>query len=110
VKIDRSFLARYEKRRKLLGGMILLVHACGLRVAVKGVETIEHRELLRELGCDLLQGFLLARPRPPEQLRASFGLDLPFHEGASIVPAAGTDAADSPRVSRRAAAGRFRVK
>lgn len=109
VKIDRSFLARYEKRQELLGGIILLAHACGLRVAGEGVETTEHRELLGELGCDLLQGFLLARPMPPEQLRASFGLDLPFHEGASIVPASDTLAADSPRKSR-AAAGRFGIK
>jgi diguanylate cyclase (GGDEF)-like protein len=109
VKIDRSFLARYEKRQELLGGIILLAHACGLRVAVEGVETTEHRQLLRELGCDLMQGFLLARPMPPEQLRASFALDLPFHEGASIVPASDMNAADNPRKSR-AAAGRLRVK
>jgi diguanylate cyclase (GGDEF)-like protein len=87
VKIDRSFLARHEKRCELLGGIISLVKACGLRVTVEGVETPEHLELLSELGCDFLQGFLLARPMPAEQLRSSFGLDLPFHEGASIVPA-----------------------
>jgi len=92
VKIDRSFLARYDKRSELLGGIISLVKACGFLVAVEGVETLEHRELLSELGCDLLQGFLLARPMPAEQLRSSFGLDLPFHEGASIVPAAATTA------------------
>jgi len=97
VKIDRSFLARYEKRRELLGGIISLAQACGLRVVVEGVETAEHRELLRELGCDLLQGFLLARPQPAEQLRSSLGLDLPFHDGASIVPA--TERADAPEIS-----------
>jgi diguanylate cyclase (GGDEF)-like protein len=92
VKIDRSFLARYNKRSELLGGIISLVKACGFSVAVEGVETAEHRELLSQLGCDLLQGFLLARPMPPEQLRSTFGLDLPFHDGASIVPA--NDTAD----------------
>jgi predicted signal transduction protein with EAL and GGDEF domain len=64
-------------------------------VAVEGVETLEHRELLSGLGCDLLQGFLLARPMPAEQLRSSCGLDLPFHEGASMVPtAAANETAD----------------
>jgi diguanylate cyclase (GGDEF)-like protein len=87
VKIDRSFLMRHEKRRELLGGIISLAQACGLRVAVEGVESTEHQDLLRELGCDLLQGFLLARPLPPEQLRATLGLDLPFHESIPIVPA-----------------------
>ena len=113
VKIDRSFLARYEKRRELLGGIISLVKACGLRVAVEGVETIEHRELLSELGCDLLQGFLLARPQPVEQLRSSLGLDhgreLPFHEGASIVPTTATNDPDKLRASR-AASRRFHIK
>ena len=72
VKIDRSFLNQHHKRRELLGGMIALAQACGLRVVAEGVETAEHDELLKELGCDLLQGFLLARPMPAESLRALF--------------------------------------
>jgi predicted signal transduction protein with EAL and GGDEF domain len=72
IKIDRSFLEEHDKRRELLSGMISLVQACGLRVAVEGVETTEHDQLLQELGCDLLQGFLLARPMSSENLRASF--------------------------------------
>jgi len=72
IKIDRSFLEQHDKRRELLSGMISLAQACGLRVAVEGVETTEHDELLQELGCDLLQGFLLARPMSSEKLRALF--------------------------------------
>jgi diguanylate cyclase (GGDEF)-like protein len=101
VKIDRSFLARSENRRELLGGIISLAQACGLRVAVEGVETAEHRELLAELGCDLLQGFLLARPQAPEQLRSSLALDLPFHDGASIVPVTNTNEPDKDGVEGR---------
>ena len=101
VKIDRCFLARSEKRRELLGGIISLAQACGLRVAVEGVETAEHRELLAELGCDLLQGFLLARPQLPEQLRSSLALDLPFHDGASIAPATATKEPDKDRLASR---------
>jgi len=52
--------------------MIALAQSCGLRVVAEGVETAEHDELLKELGCDLLQGFLLARPMPAESLRALF--------------------------------------
>jgi EAL domain-containing protein (putative c-di-GMP-specific phosphodiesterase class I) len=88
VKIDRSFLAEYEKRRELLGGMINLAHACGLKVVAEGVETAEHQSLLQSLGCDLLQGFLLARPLPPDQLKAVLGRSLPYHESRSIVPGA----------------------
>jgi diguanylate cyclase (GGDEF)-like protein len=87
VKIDRSFLAQHDKQRALLSGMIALAQGCGLRVAVEGVETADHHLLLQELGCDLLQGFLFARPMPPEQIDASLGsvAELPFHDGASIV-------------------------
>jgi diguanylate cyclase (GGDEF)-like protein len=87
VKIDRSFLAQHEKQREILGGMIALAQACGLRVAVEGVETADHHLLLQELGCDLLQGFLLARPMPPDQIHASLSLtvELPFHEGVPLL-------------------------
>jgi diguanylate cyclase (GGDEF)-like protein len=70
VKIDRSFLDQHDKRRELLGGMISLAQSCGLRVLAEGVETSEHDALLKELGCDLLQGYLLARPMSAESLRA----------------------------------------
>jgi diguanylate cyclase (GGDEF)-like protein/PAS domain S-box-containing protein len=69
VKIDRGFLDQHDKRRELLGGMISLAQACGLRVLAEGVETIEHDALLKELGCDLLQGYFLARPMSAESLR-----------------------------------------
>lgn len=69
VKIDRGFLDQHDKRRELFGGMISLAQACGLRVLAEGVETIEHDALLKELGCDLLQGYLLARPMSAESVR-----------------------------------------
>jgi diguanylate cyclase (GGDEF)-like protein len=71
VKIDRCFLEQHDKRRELLSGMISLAQECGLRVVVEGVETNEHDQLLQELGCDLLQGYLLGRPMSADQLRAT---------------------------------------
>lgn len=100
IKIDRSFLAEYEKRKQLLGGMIHLAQACGLKVVVEGVETAEHQSLLQSLGCDLLQGFLLARPLPADQLKAALGPGLPYHQSRSIAPdvnqSANSNAADIP--------------
>ncbi len=69
VKIDPGFLDQHDKRRELLGGMISLAQACGLRVLAEGVETSEHDALLKELGCDLLQGYHLARPMSAESVR-----------------------------------------
>ncbi len=87
VKIDRSFLAQHDKQREVLGGMIALAQACGLRVAVEGVETVDHHLLLQELGCDLMQGYLFARPMPPEQIDALLSsiAELPFHDGVPLV-------------------------
>jgi diguanylate cyclase (GGDEF)-like protein len=87
IKIDRCFLAPSLRRRQLLAGMIAFARSCGLRVAVKGVETQEHRDLLDDFGCDYLQGFLLARPMPPDQIAMSLGPELPFDEGAPLAPA-----------------------
>jgi predicted signal transduction protein with EAL and GGDEF domain len=66
--------------------MINLAHACGLKVVVEGVETVEHQSLLQNLGCDLLQGFLLARPVPSDQLKAVLSPGLPYHQSRSIAP------------------------
>jgi diguanylate cyclase (GGDEF)-like protein len=90
IKIDRSFLAQSSKRRELLAGMISFARSCGLRVAVEGVESDEHHDLLTELGCDLLQGFLFARPLPADQIRTLFGLDLPHRSNASALSANAT--------------------
>jgi predicted signal transduction protein with EAL and GGDEF domain len=80
--------------------MINLAQACGLKVVVEGVETAEHQSLLQNLGCDLLQGFLLARPVPPDQLKAALGPGLPYHQSRSIAPdvnqAASSNAAEIP--------------
>src|SRR6195256_3736325 len=85
VKIDRGFLDQHDKRRELLGGMISLAQSCGLRVLAEGVETIEHDALLKELGCDLLQGYFLARPMSAESLRTLIStLDFSVSESPSL--------------------------
>jgi len=65
LKIDRSFVAGLGTEtaaRSLVAGMISLAHSIGKQVVVEGVETVEQLELLRSIGCDEIQGFLLGRP------------------------------------------------
>jgi len=65
VKIDRSFvmdMAVDERLAKIVGSMTLLVHSLGLQVVAEGAENRGTWNLLREEGCDVAQGFYLARP------------------------------------------------
>jgi diguanylate cyclase (GGDEF)-like protein/PAS domain S-box-containing protein len=65
LKIDRCFVAQIGETDvavPLIQGMISLAHNIGKRVIVEGVETAAQLEILRALGCDEVQGFLLGRP------------------------------------------------
>jgi EAL domain-containing protein (putative c-di-GMP-specific phosphodiesterase class I) len=52
----------------IMQAMITVGHSLGLSVVVEGVETTEQDKLVRDLGCDLAQGFLYARPMPADQM------------------------------------------
>jgi diguanylate cyclase (GGDEF)-like protein/PAS domain S-box-containing protein len=65
VKIDRSFifeLGRSNQGTTIVGAVISLAHALGMRVVAEGVETVEQLEILRSLNCDWVQGFYFATP------------------------------------------------
>lgn len=65
LKIDRSFVdgVNFEPRRQeLLGSIVKLGHSLRLTVTAEGVETEAEMAALRAAGCDLVQGYLLAKP------------------------------------------------
>ncbi|MDE2402895.1 MAG: EAL domain-containing protein [Burkholderiales bacterium] len=67
LKIDRSFVADADgnpSRRELLNSIVRLGHGLGLIVTAEGVETQGELDMLRESGCDLAQGYFIARPMP----------------------------------------------
>ncbi len=71
IKIDRSFvheIDRVERDAALTGALVRLGHDLGLEVVAEGVETTVMANRLRALGCDSLQGYLLGRPRPFDDL------------------------------------------
>ena len=79
LKIDQSFvrnLAAGSSDMALSEAIIVMAHKLGLKVIAEGVETIEQRDLLRAADCDYGQGFLFARPLPPEEFE-SFLLSAP---------------------------------
>jgi diguanylate cyclase (GGDEF)-like protein len=76
IKIDRSFvsqLARQSTSSAIVQAMVTLAHALGIEVTAEGVETHEQTEILSEMGCNTLQGFLLAKPTTPALIEAVFG-------------------------------------
>jgi diguanylate cyclase (GGDEF)-like protein/PAS domain S-box-containing protein len=86
VKIDRSFsssLGSDGRSIELVASIVAMAKVLGLSVIAEGVETEEQADLLTEIGCDELQGYLFGEPMPGEHARRRIA------EGA-------------PRVKRRA--------
>jgi EAL domain-containing protein (putative c-di-GMP-specific phosphodiesterase class I) len=58
--------------QRIVRSMVQLCHDMGKQIVAEGIETEREREVLVDLGCDLLQGYLFARPgRPFPMLRGS---------------------------------------
>ena len=69
LKIDRSFVRRMlddDGDQHIVRAVVALAHAFGVTTVAEGVETEAIGSALRELGCDLLQGYAIARPMPAE--------------------------------------------
>lgn len=67
LKIDKSFVLNCHESSEsaaIIGAIIAMAHRLGLRVLAEGVERVEHLALLRENGCDEVQGFYFSRPLP----------------------------------------------
>ncbi len=74
IKIDRSFVHDVGSDRvdeAIASSTIALAHRLGLEVVGEGVETDFQRRFLEEQGCDLLQGHLLGRPAPRDEIIAA---------------------------------------
>jgi len=73
LKIDQSFvrIATHDSEARLIvESSINLARNLGLRTVAEGVETLADWQLLQSLGCELMQGYLIARPMPAAELPA----------------------------------------
>jgi diguanylate cyclase (GGDEF)-like protein/PAS domain S-box-containing protein len=71
LKVDRAFTERLceaDGSRSIVQAMISMAKALNMLVVAEGVESEEQLEVLKEMGCDYLQGFLLSRPVPPRNI------------------------------------------
>ncbi|WP_084544054.1 bifunctional diguanylate cyclase/phosphodiesterase [Paenisporosarcina indica] len=74
LKIDQLFISgllQQEKLQKLVHGLIQFGKSMDIRVVAEGVETREQFDLLKELGCDAIQGYYISRPVPANDLERS---------------------------------------
>ncbi|MGR3493951.1 putative bifunctional diguanylate cyclase/phosphodiesterase [Citreimonas sp.] len=102
VKLDRALAGRAMTSERSMGtvrAIVGLAHSLDLSVVAEGVETAEHAEILRRIGCDVLQGFHFSRPMPEDELR---------HFLASATMASPDDRATLARLA--AAPGRLSLK
>jgi EAL domain-containing protein (putative c-di-GMP-specific phosphodiesterase class I) len=73
LKIDRSFvqgIADDENDAALTAAIVSMARALGLRTIAEGVETEAQRRLLCRFGCDEMQGWLISKAVPPEEIVA----------------------------------------
>jgi len=76
VKIDQSFvkgLGTSDDDDRIVSAVVDLAANLGLRSIAEGIETKAQLDRLRQLGCDQAQGYLFARPLPPDGLPGSLG-------------------------------------
>jgi EAL domain-containing protein (putative c-di-GMP-specific phosphodiesterase class I) len=75
IKIDRSFVAQLGQQRSstaIVQAMITLAHALHIEVTAEGVETHEQLTILKAMGCNIFQGFLLSPPAAEDIVEAKF--------------------------------------
>jgi diguanylate cyclase (GGDEF)-like protein len=73
LKIDKSFvlgMSTSQNESFIARSIVELAHNLGLRVVAEGVEDEVTRDLLAQMGCDKVQGFLVSRPLPEDRLEA----------------------------------------
>ncbi|EJL05259.1 MULTISPECIES: bifunctional diguanylate cyclase/phosphodiesterase [Pseudomonas] len=71
IKIDKTFvrdILNDQDDLALTEAVIGLARAFGRQVVAEGLDSLEHGQLLLRLGCEVAQGYFIARPMPPEQV------------------------------------------
>lgn len=92
LKIDRQLvepIVESQAQRHLVASIVDIGKSLGVEVIGEGVETLEHAHILRDLGCDILQGYAFARPMSAKDV-ATFLAAGSWRQGAGARRAAGS--------------------
>jgi PAS domain S-box-containing protein len=71
LKIDRAFISHMDsdsESLEIVRVIIMLAHNLGLQVVAEGTETQEHIDLLRQLNCEMVQGYFFSRPADDQSM------------------------------------------
>jgi EAL domain-containing protein (putative c-di-GMP-specific phosphodiesterase class I) len=101
VKIDKAFIDRLGEKdgEAMVRAVVNLSHTLGMQVVAEGVEDSTQALALLRLGCTMAQGYVFARPMPPEDMTHSLQHLLPVALDLPLALAGATVAA--PAASRR---------
>lgn len=71
LKLDRAFFQKkiVEREKIILANIVHMAHELNVTVISEGIETKEQVQLLKDIGCDIAQGFYYSRPYPMDQLK-----------------------------------------
>lgn len=76
LKLDMMFFRnenlKEPRHQTIISSIISMAKALNMKVVAEGVETEEQLQLLREFGCDYIQGYLISRPIPAEEFENQF--------------------------------------
>ena len=71
LKIDKSFIHQItilQDKQAIVEAIILMAHRLRIKVVAEGVETKDQMKLLKEMGCDIIQGYFYSKPLPTIEL------------------------------------------
>ena len=85
IKIDMQFMKNFSPDSRnmiIVESIIEMVKKMGIHTLIEGIETEEHYQLLRELGCEKMQGYLFNKPNPLDYIinRYQTNTGLPFEQ------------------------------
>jgi diguanylate cyclase (GGDEF)-like protein len=103
IKVDKSFVLtalRSQESRSVIKSIIDLGHSLGLQTTAEGIEDAETFSYLQQAGCDLAQGFHIARPMPLKAVDAWLDQHLVEQEEKRLTALRQLNLLDTPREER----------
>ena len=81
LKVDQSFVAGLPTDLQdyaIVAAILAMARGLGLRVIAEGIETVEQSQMLKQMGCNALQGYYFSRPVPTVEIDALLACNQPL--------------------------------